>query len=124
MLYGEAPFVMALFVVSFHNHETLAKFARSLLNKFFFVAMGKIFGEEAVVMEAFLPTNEFRNFVDALSKLASMKLLKSYRYAIQDLRVRNRQTISGEYFRSGVWNYDHKSHIGEMQRRVSQALRQ
>lgn len=124
MLYGDTPFVMALFVVSFHNHETLAKFARSLLNKFFFVAMGKIFGEEAVVTEAFLPTNEFRSFVDALSKLASMKLLKNYKYAIQDLRVRNRQTISGEYFMNGKWNYNHKSHIEEMHKRASQALRQ
>jgi DNA-binding Lrp family transcriptional regulator len=122
MLYGEAPSVAALFVVSFHNHDTLARFARSLLNKFFFVAMGKIFGQEAVVMEVYLPADEFRNFVDALSKLAEMKSVKSYKYAIQDLRVRSRQTFSGEFFKDDSWIYDHKGHMETLRQKTSAPL--
>jgi DNA-binding Lrp family transcriptional regulator len=124
MLYGDAPCVGTLFVVSFHDHDTLARFARSLLNKFFFIAMGKIFGENAVIMEVYLPSAEFRNFIDALSKLAGMRLVKSYKYAIQDLRVRSRQTFSGEFFRNRSWIYDHKSHVEALRGKVFSSLSQ
>jgi DNA-binding Lrp family transcriptional regulator len=123
MLYGEAPSIMALFVVYFYNHDSLAKFARSLLNKFFFIAMGKIFGENAVLMEVYLPVDEFRKFIDALSVLARMNLVRSYKYAIQDLRIRSRQTISGEFFKGGSWVYDHKKHMETLQQKVQDFLK-
>ena len=118
MRYGNSPFVMALFIISFHNYETLARFARSLLNKFFIITTGKILKENTILTEVFLPTNEFRKFVDALSTLAKMKLVRSYKYAIQDLRIRSRQTISGEFFKGKSWIYDHKNHMDTLQQKA------
>jgi len=118
MRYGDASSVMVLFLISFHDYETLAKFARSLLNKFFVLTMGKILGENAFLVEVFLPTEEFRKFVDTLSKMAKMKLVTGYKYAIQDLRIRCRQTISGEFFKDKSWIYDHKNHMETLQKKV------
>jgi len=122
MRYGDNPFVMVLFTISFHNHETLAKFARSLLDKSFVITTGKIFGENAILTEVFLPTSEFRNFIDSLSTLANMRLVRSYKYAIQDLRIRRRQTISPPLFKGNSWIYDHKNHIEMLRQKVSQFL--
>jgi DNA-binding Lrp family transcriptional regulator len=119
MLYGNSPSVMVLFLMSFHDYETLAKFARSLLNKSFLINMGKILGKNLILMEVYLPMDEFRKFVYALSTLARMKLVRGYRYAIQDLRIRSRQTISGEFFKGDGWVYDHKNHIDTLQQKVS-----
>jgi len=122
MRYGDTSSVMVLFIVSFHSYETLARFARSLLDKFFTLTMGKIFGENAFLVEVFLPTTEFRKFVDALSKMAKMKLIRSYKYFIQDLRIRRRQTISGEFFKGKSWIYDHKNHMEMLHKKVSKHL--
>lgn len=119
MRYGETPYVMVLFVISFHNCDALARFARSLLDKFFVLTMGKILRENVFLVETFLPTGEFRKFIDALSALAEMKLVKDYKYVIQDLRMRNRQTISGEFFKGKSWVYAHKGHLGTLRRKVT-----
>jgi len=119
MRYGDTPFVMVLFIISFHDYETLAKFARSLLDKSFVITTGKIFGENAILTEVFLPTSEFRNFIDALSTLAKMRLVRSYKYAIQDLRIRRRQTIWPPLFKGKSWTYDHKNHMETLQQKVS-----
>jgi DNA-binding Lrp family transcriptional regulator len=118
MRYGDTPFVMAYFIVGFHDYDTFAKFARSLLDKFFVLTMGKILGQNAFLFEVFLPTDEFRKFVDTLSKMAEMKLVQSYKYVIQDLRVRSRQTFSAEFFKDGVWIYDHKHHMDVLQQKA------
>jgi DNA-binding Lrp family transcriptional regulator len=123
MRYGNSPFVMALFIISFHDYETLAKFARSLLNKFFIITTGRILGENAILTEVFLPTSEFRKFIDALSVLAKMELLRSYKYAIQDLRIISRQTISGEFFNGKSWVYDHKNHMETLQQKTKSKSR-
>jgi DNA-binding Lrp family transcriptional regulator len=117
--YGSSPYVMVLFIVFFHSYEALAKFARSLLNKFFVITMGKILGKDAILMEVFLPSSEFRSFIDVLSVMAKMRLVKSYNYAIQDLRIRARQTISGEFFKDKSWTYDHKNHMEMLRQKVS-----
>ncbi|NIO37321.1 AsnC family transcriptional regulator [Candidatus Bathyarchaeota archaeon] len=119
MRYRLEQSVMVLFIVEFHNYEKLAKFARSLLDKFFVITMGRILRENAFFVEVFLPVPEFRGFVDTLSKMAKMKLVKSYRYFIQDLRIRRRQTISGEFFKEGSWMYDHEGYMRELQRKAS-----
>jgi DNA-binding Lrp family transcriptional regulator len=122
MRYGETPSIMVAFIITFHNYQTLAKFARSLLDKPFVLTIGKIIGENSIMVEIFLPTNEFRKFVDALSTLARMKLIQNYKYAIQDLRIRQRQTISGEFFKNDSWIYDHQSHMAMLWQKVSQFL--
>ena len=119
MRYGDNPSVMAYFVIFFHNYETFAKFTRSLLDKFFVLTMGKVLGENALIVEVFLPLSEFRNFIDTLSTMAKMRLVKSYKYAIQDLRVRCRQTFSGEFFQGNSWIYDHKTHMEMLRQKVS-----
>jgi DNA-binding Lrp family transcriptional regulator len=118
MRYGNAPFVMAYFIVSFSDYAMFAKFANSLLDKFFIISMGKILGHNALLFEVFLPTDEFRKFVDTLSKMARMKLVKSYKYVIQDLRIRSRQTFSGEFFKNNTWVYDHKKHMDMLQQKA------
>lgn len=122
MRYGDTSSVMVLFIISFHNYKTLARFARSLLDKFFVLAMGKILAENTLYLAVFLPTIEFRKFIDTLSKLAKMKLVQSYEYFIQDLRVRRRQTISGEFFKGKSWIYDHKGHTKMLRQKVSKHL--
>jgi DNA-binding Lrp family transcriptional regulator len=117
--YGDSPSLMVLFVISFHDYELLAKFARSLFNKFFVITMGKVLGENAVLVEVFLPLSEFRSFVDALSVMARMGLVKGYSYVIQDLRMWSRQTVSGEFFRDRSWVYDHRGHLELLRRKVS-----
>ena len=107
----DVPSDMFVFVISFYNHETMARFANSLLDKPFVIMVGKIFGREALVTNVHLPRVEFRRFVDALSRLASMKLVRDYHYIIQDLRITSRQTISYEFFKEKKWVYDHKNYL-------------
>jgi DNA-binding Lrp family transcriptional regulator len=111
MRYGDSPSVMVMFILSFHGYEEFAKFARSLLNKSFVITMGKIIGEHSLMVEVFLPTDEFRNFIDVLSKMARMKLVRSYGYVIQDLTKRRRQTIFPKFFKGKSWDYDHRNHM-------------
>jgi DNA-binding Lrp family transcriptional regulator len=118
MRYGNSPFIMAYFVITFHDYETFAKFTRSLLDKFFVITMGKVFGENGLIVEVFLPPEEFRNFIDTLSMMARMKLVCSYSYAIQDLRVRRRQTIWTQSFRGNSWVYNHESYIEKLRQKV------
>jgi len=124
MRYWDTPYVMVYFIIAFHDYKTFAKFTRSLLDKFFVLTMGKILGENSLIVEVFLPIKEFRNFVDALSKMTQMSLVKSYKYAIQDLRMQCRQTFSGEYFKNDTWIYDHKKHMEKLQQKVQSTRRE
>jgi DNA-binding Lrp family transcriptional regulator len=119
--YGDSPSVMVLFIIFFPSYELLAKFAKSLFNKFFVTTTGKIFGENAILTEVFLPLSEFRNFIDTLSILAKMKLVRSYKYAIQDLRMVSRQTISGEFFRKKSWIYNNEEHMKMLSQLISKS---
>lgn len=119
MRYGDAPYVMAFFVLSFHDYERFAKFTRSLLDKVFVITMGKNLGRNTLLVEVFLPTEEFRNFVDTLSAMAKMGLVRSYKHITQDLRIRCRQTISPPLFDGKCWVYDHKKHLELLQQKVA-----
>jgi len=111
MRYGGSSYVMAYFVINFHNYEDFAKLTRSLLDKAFVITMGKMFGENGLLVEVFLPIEEFRKFIDTLSVMVRMKLIRDYRYAIQDLRIRCRQTIWPQFFNGSSWVYNHKDYI-------------
>jgi len=102
---------MFVFIFKFDSIERLAKFAKSLLDKPFVSGLGKILNENIIAAVIYLPRLEFRNFIDALSKLIRNGLLQSYKYVILDLRKVERQTISYEYFKDGAWIYDNKKHI-------------
>lgn len=118
MRYGDSPFVMVYFIITFPNYEKFAKFTRSLLDKFFVITMGKVFGENGLIVEVFLPIEEFRKFIDTLSAMVRMKLIRDYRYAIQDLRIRRRQTIWPQFFRGNSWVYNHKDYMEKLRKRV------
>jgi len=122
MRYADSEATMVLFLISFPDYERFARFARSLLDKFFVITMGKVLGKNALILEVFLSTTEFRKFVGALSGLARMKLVRSYEYAVQDFAVKRRQTISGEYFKDGSWIYDHENHLETLKQRVSNSI--
>jgi len=106
------------FKFDFDCHEKMAKFAMSLLSKPFASVLGKILGENAIVVGIRLPRAEFRNFIDAVSKMAQMGTIKNFKYVIQDLRKVARQTFSYEYFNGQSWTYNHISHLENLHRLV------
>jgi DNA-binding Lrp family transcriptional regulator len=124
MRYRDTPYIMAYFIISFHDYQTFAKFTRYFLDKFFVLTMGKVLGENSLIIEVFLPLNEFRNFIDSLSKMAQTNFVKSYKYAIQDLRMQSRQTFSGELFINNTWIYDHKKHMERLQQKAQSIKRE
>jgi len=104
---------MLFFIFRFDNNEKMAKFAQSLLDKPFVNIVGKVLGKNALVSQIYLPRTEFRNFVDALSKLAKTDFMQSYDYVFQDLRPEkwSRMTIPYDSFKDGSWAYDHREHV-------------
>jgi DNA-binding Lrp family transcriptional regulator len=121
MRYADPHYVMAYFTITFHDYETFARFTRSLINKFFAVTLGKVYKENGLIVEVFLPHEEFRKFIDTLSRMVRIKLVRSYEYAIQDLRVRARQTIWPSFFKDDHWVYDHKGHVEALRQKVSES---
>jgi hypothetical protein len=89
----------------------MARFASSLLDKPFVLGLGKVLGENALIAHLYLPKQEFRSFVDTLSKLINLGHIQSYRYLIQDLGMAHRQTIAYENFKKRSWIYDHDKHV-------------
>ena len=104
---------LLFFVFKFSDREKMRRFARSLLDKPFVIIVGKILNQNALVSQVYLPRNEFRNFVDALSKLVRMNLLENYEYVFQDLRRGkwSRETIPYQLFKNGAWTYEHSEHV-------------
>jgi DNA-binding Lrp family transcriptional regulator len=104
---------MLFFIFRFSDREKMGKFARSLLNKPFVIILGKILNEDALVSQVYLPRQEFRNFIDALSKLVRVNLLEDYEYVLQDIRRGkwSRETIPFELFKNGRWMYEHSQHL-------------
>jgi DNA-binding Lrp family transcriptional regulator len=104
---------MLFFTFKFSDSEKMAKFARSLLDKPFVIIVGKILNENSLVSQIYLPRDEFRNFIDALSKLARAKLLEDYEYVFQDLRPGkwSRETVPHEFFKNRAWMYEHSQHV-------------
>lgn len=111
--FDQAVSDMLFFVFKFDDHEKLAKFARSLLDKPFVYIVGKILGQNALISQVYLPRQEFRRFVDSLSELVRTGYLQDYDYVIQDLRPEkwSRATIPFEFFKDGSWTYDHSGHL-------------
>jgi len=111
--FDQAVSDMFFFVFRFDDHEKLAKFARSLLDKPFVYIVGKILGQNTIISQVYLPRQEFRRFVDSLSKLVRAGYLRDYDYVIQDLRPEKyyRATIPFESFKDGSWTYDHNGHL-------------
>jgi len=108
------------FTFRFNEEEKMCKFAQSLLDKPFIFIIGKVLGKNAIVTQVYLPRIEFRNFVDALSKLARANFIESYDYVFQDLRPGRwiRETIPYQLFKGGSWIYRHEEHIENLHKLV------
>ena len=109
------------FILKFNDSAKMAKFAKSLLNKPFVPILGKILGESSLVAQIYLPRQEFRNFIDALSNLARAEFLLDYEYVFQDIRQGkwSRETIPFELFKNGSWIYEHSKHLEALHKLVS-----
>ncbi len=109
------PFSDYLFFrFEFDSYEKLVKFTISLHDKPFPINLGKVLRENTLISQMYLPKGEFRRFIDGLSKLIKMGLLKRYRYFIQDLNSTQRQTIPYEHFEDGKWHYDKDEHLKDL----------
>jgi len=103
-----------IFILSFPTHENMAKFSSSLFDKPFARSIGKVHGENGILVQIYLPRKEFRKLIDHLSALVSEGFLRSYRFWIQDSRFVSRQTIPYKLFADGAWHYDHEKHLAEL----------
>lgn len=101
-------------ILTFPNKVNLAKFANSLFNKPFARTIGKIHGQNGLVVQIYLPRKEFRRLIDSLSILINRGILKSYRYLIQDLRHVARETIPYKLFNNGKWKYESEKYVEEV----------
>jgi len=108
------------FIFTFKNHENFAKFAHSFLNKPFARAMGKVYGKNQLFVRIYLPRQQLRNFIEALSELVRIRFLETYDYMIEDLTKTQRQTISYEFFKDNSWKYDHRKYLEKLQFTVKQ----
>lgn len=112
--------IMLWSIFKFDSSEKMARFASSLLNKPFAIVSGKILNENALVAQIYLPTSEFRPFMDCLSQLCRDDFLQSYSYVIQDRRKGkwSRETIPFEDSKDGKWIYNHNNHIEGLKKLV------
>lgn len=110
-----APFEAFYFIFNFESYEKFAKFAASLLDKPMAVSLGKIRGQNSLLAFLYIPFQEFKGFISALSKLRAMGWLQDYSYVHLNLNEDWRQTFSYEYFNHGSWIYDHKQQIKKLQ---------
>jgi len=113
---------MFLFVFKFDNREKMARFALSLLDKPFVYTLGKVLGQNAIIVHIYLPKPEFRRFTENLSKLVRAGFLQNYDYVIQDIRPGkwSRETIPYKFFKNGSWVYDHNKHVKDLHNLVNQ----
>jgi DNA-binding Lrp family transcriptional regulator len=105
----------------FTNQENLTKFACSLMYKPFGRYMGKEYGKNALFVQIYLPREQLKNFLRAISKLVRAGFMESYEYVIQDLTRTQRQTISYEFFKGSNWEYDDKKYVERLRATVKRA---
>jgi len=102
----------------FKNYENLVKFACSLLDKPFVRVIGKAYGQNQLFVQVYLPTQQLRNFLGALSKLVRGGFLDTYGYVIQDSAKTERETIPYQFFRDDNWVYEHERYLEKLRSTV------
>ncbi|MGD0159586.1 MAG: winged helix-turn-helix domain-containing protein [Candidatus Bathyarchaeia archaeon] len=107
----------------FSNYDNLAKFASSLLDKPFVRTVGKVYGRNQLLVQVYLPRQQLRNLVQALSKLVRAGFLNTYEYVIQDMAKAQRDTIPYQLFKENKWLYDHAAHLEKLQSTVNRFLK-
>jgi DNA-binding Lrp family transcriptional regulator len=124
--FDNATSEMLFFILKFTDETSMAKFAKTLLNKPFVRVLGKTLKENSMVAQVYLPRSELRNFTDALSELARTGFLENYEYVFQDLRPGkwSRMTIPYELFKNRSWSYDHKAHAEALHELIAKSATQ
>ena len=84
------------------------------MKKPFIRVMGKVYGENQLFVQVYLPRQQLRNFTDALSKLIRTGFLDTYEYFIQDLTKTERETIPYQLFKDNHWVYEHKVYLEKL----------
>jgi hypothetical protein len=107
----------------FNNYDSLARFASSLLDKPFVRTVGKVYGMNQLLVQVYLPRQQLRNLVGALSKLVRIGLLSTYEYVIQDMAKTQRDTIPYQLFKDNKWIYDYEAHLEKLQSTVNHFLK-
>lgn len=107
----------------FSSYDRLAKFACSLLDKPFVRTVGKVYGRNQLLVQVYLPRQQLRNLVEALSKLVRVGFLNTYEYVIQDMAKTQRDTIPYQLFKDNKWLYDHETHLEKLQSTVNRFLK-
>jgi len=121
MLYFDvATSDLIFFKFDFDNHEKLSKFALSLLDKPFVTTVGKVFSENSLLVQVYLPRAELGELTRRLSKLVREGFLRFYYYIILDGRRTKRETIPYQSFKGPSWIYDHNKHLKKLQELVEQ----
>jgi len=111
-----------VFNFRFEDDKRMAMFALSLLDKPFAHFIGKILNENALVAYLhFLSREDFRGFIDALSKVIQQGSLQDYNYVFVDQKRTARETVRYEFFEDGAWIYEHYKHMKKLQDLVRQA---
>jgi len=106
----------------FKNYKNLAKFACSLTDKPFARAMGKVYGDNQLFVQVYLPRQQLRNFTETLSKLIRTGFLDTYEYVILDVTKTKRETIPYQFFKDNHWLYDHEIFLTKLQSTVKHFL--
>lgn len=112
--FGRSMSEEMVFVFNSGNPGKLTNFALSLLGKPFVRSLGKVLNKSALVAQMCFPRIEFRRFIEVLSKCIEEGFLDSYRYAILDLSMASRQTVSYEYFNGKSWVYQHMNYMEKL----------
>jgi DNA-binding Lrp family transcriptional regulator len=112
--YDRAVSDFFFFTFRFRTNEDMARFAMSLLDKPFARSLGKVYGQNALVVQLYLPRLEFRELVDRLSELCRRGLLDKYWYVIQDWRKIERETVPYKLFIDGKWVYDKDKYLRQL----------
>jgi len=121
MLYFDvATSDLMFFKFDFDRHDKLSKFALSLLDKPFVTTVGKVFSENSLLVQVYLPRAELGEFTKRLSKLVREGFLRFYYYIILDGRRTKRETIPYQSFKGQSWIYDHNKHLKKLQELVEQ----
>jgi DNA-binding Lrp family transcriptional regulator len=108
------------FRFAFKNYQNFAKFAHSLLNKPFVRVTGKVYGNNQLFVQVYLPRQQLRSFIQALSRLIRNGFLETYEYVIQDMAKTERDTIPYQLFKNNEWEYDSKRILEKLQSTVEQ----
>lgn len=114
----ESDYDRFIFFFKFKSEEDMARFASSIQDKPFSYSISRIYGENTLITQLIIPSEQFRAFLESLSKLLMNGYLQSYDYLLEDYTKAFARTIPEKNFRNDVWIYNHKKHIRGLMKEV------